>query len=74
MVKNQPHQEMEEILREDYEDNPKYSFFNPPPDPGHKAKNCPRVEIRMGCYACGYPECEATFPAPDFFDYLKEQE
>ena len=40
------------------------------PDPGHKEENCPRVAIRMGCYACGYPESESMFPAPDFEDSL----
>ena len=35
-------------------------------DPGHSEDNCPRVAIRMGCYACGYPDSEAMYPAPDF--------
>ena len=35
-------------------------------DPGHSEDNCPRVAIRMGCCACGYPDSEAIYPAPDF--------
>jgi len=35
-------------------------------DPGHSEDNCPRVAIRMGCYACSYPDSEAMYPAPDF--------
>ena len=42
-------------------------------DPGHKDVDCPRVAIRMGCYACGYPDCEAMFPAPDFYDNLDKK-
>ena len=35
-------------------------------DPGHSEDDCPRVAIRMGCYACSYPDSEAMYPAPDF--------
>ena len=30
-------------------------------------ENCPRVEKRIACYECGYPESEALYSAPDFY-------
>ena len=42
-------------------------------DPGHSEDNCPRVAIRMGCYACGYPDCEAMYPAPDFYPLSQDK-